>query len=109
MRKKLANIETDEILDDVKNGTTARIKDIYGTIWDITNWENDSEASMTYISGTNVYITFGSTYSGLNLNTNREFSFVLAWGSGSYVYFNNKGPKSITVNTDCSHEYIFRI
>lgn len=104
--EKLANIETDEILDDVKNATTARIKDMNGTTWDITNWENGSEASMTYISGTNVYIPFGATYSGLNLNTNREFSFVLAWGSGSYVYFNNKGPKSITVDTDCGHEYI---
>lgn len=103
--EKLANVETDEILDDVKNATTILILDIYGTYWNISNCDNSNGASMTYVRGnSNVYIPCGASYSGYDYNTKTYVSFDLLWGDDSYAYCS--GATTVTMHTDSGSTYI---
>ena len=102
--EKLANVETDEILDDVKNATSYKICDNYGTYWIIT-FDSDDNAIMTYSSGTkSVYVPAGATYTGLDLNTNKMVSFTFCWGSGSLAYCN--GATLVKMHEDVGSMYI---
>ena len=103
-KEKLANIETDEILDDVKNDIKYKIADCYGTYWIIT-FDDDGEAIMTFESGnTTAHVPQGTTFRGLDLYTSTYVSFSFAWGSGSIAYCS--GASSVIADTDCGEYYI---